>query len=125
MKKTLAVGIAAATAALSSCTMPWSKESPADLPPPIAPANVQGPVEVANQNGEQPAPASNGSGIVEPGVPVVAGPNAMPPAPAANAGTGKQAMLSGAAEDPDVKEAMGEIDKLFDGIAGDTGSTKK
>lgn len=121
MKKILAVGIAA-TAALSSCSMPWSKETPSDLPPPIAPANIQGPVEIPNQNGPQPAPASNGSGIVEPGVPVVAGPNANAPT---LTGTGKQATLTGAAEDAEVKEAVGEIDKLFDGIAGDSGSTKK
>lgn len=41
MKKILAAGIAA-TAVLSSCTMPWSKETPADLPPPIAPAAING-----------------------------------------------------------------------------------
>ena len=121
MKKIFAAGIAA-TALLSSCSMPWSKETASDLPPPIAPANVQGPVEVPNQNAEQNAQTTAGSGIVEPGVPVVAGPNANSPT---LVGTGKQATLTGADEDVEVKEAVSEIDKLFDGIAGDTGSVKK
>lgn len=121
MKKILAAGIAA-TAVLSSCSMPWSKETPSDLPPPVAPAAVQGPAEGPNPNVPQPAPTTNGSGAIEPGIPVIAGPDTA--APTAT-GTGKQATLTGAAEDAEVNEAVGEIDKLFDGIAGSSGSTKK
>lgn len=60
--------------------------------------------------------------------------NSLPPEstglPSKGSGTGASTRtgattLTGAAEDAEVKAAVDEIDHLFDGIAGDSGSTKK
>lgn len=127
MKKAMAASLAFPII-LASCSMPWSKESPAEnpapapLPPVVTPVDENPPATSTGVSApDTKAPTATG-GVVDANPPSASGGTAVPPKPS---GTSTGSAAIGTVDDAEVQAAVDEIDKLFDGIAGDAGPEKK
>lgn len=135
MKKVIALSMVAAFSA-ASCTAPWSRAPEPSVPPSGNRENVSGtPESTGTISSGNAAPSANGTGSSNgTAFTGTSSTGAVPPKPVAPtgsaSGTGAETPTStgssstGTADEEEYRDAMSEIDRLFDGIAGES-ATKK
>ena len=118
MKNTLVFPVIA-TVCLSSCSLPWKNEA---VPSPLVlPERI---VTFPEENtGSGNVPLVQSGSVTESGAVTESGSQTVTPEPATTGSS--ESAATGTLEDVEVRETLKELDRLFDGIAGDEGPSKK